>query len=415
MINNPKQAVILCGGRGTRLKPLTDSTPKPMVKINGKPFLHYLMEQLSDEGVKDFLLLTGYLKEQISSYFGDANNFDWNIQFSEGPVDWDTGKRIWEARDKIQERFLLLYSDNFSSFNLSKLLRHHEKFDFPLTLTLVKKDLGNISINNDGIVKNYDKQRTHSDSIYVEIGYMLAELRPILQFFKQPDISFTSIISQMVDAKKVSGLIKEDGYYSISDPDRLALTKTYLSNNKIVLIDRDGTMSTGLPRGEYVSKWEYFEWIPKVKEAMKTLADKGFKFIVISNQAGVARGMISPGELDIITKNMEKELAELSIKVLQTYICPHHWDDGCSCRKPKPGMFYQASEDWLFRLDRTIFIGDDPRDCQAASNAGCKSIFLGNQEELLGLKDKELPMSTHDNLFESIPSIREFFNRNAFQ
>ncbi len=54
MINNPKQAVILCGGRGTRLKPLTDSVPKPMVKINGKPFLHHLMEQLSDEGVKDF-------------------------------------------------------------------------------------------------------------------------------------------------------------------------------------------------------------------------------------------------------------------------------------------------------------------------------------------------------------------------
>ena len=65
----------------------------------------------------------------------------------------------------------------------------------------------------------------------------------------------------MVDAKKVSSLIKSDGCHSISDPDRFVLTKTYLSNNKIVLIDRDGTMSAGLPRGEYVSKWEDFKWI----------------------------------------------------------------------------------------------------------------------------------------------------------
>jgi histidinol phosphatase-like enzyme len=63
--------------------------------------------------------------------------------------------------------------------------------------------------------------------------------------------------------------------------------------------------------------------------------------------------------------------------VLTVYVCPHHWDEGCDCRKPEPGLFLRASREHLVRLDRTVYIGDDPRDCRAAFNAGCLSVLIG--------------------------------------
>ena len=120
------QAIILCGGLGARLRPLTNSVPKPMVMVNGKPFLCHLLRQLSEQGVTRFVLLTGYLGEKISDYFGDGSQYGWSVSYSQGPVEWDTGRRLWEARARFDVQFLLLYSDNFVQFNLQKLKRFHQ-------------------------------------------------------------------------------------------------------------------------------------------------------------------------------------------------------------------------------------------------------------------------------------------------
>ena len=114
-------------------------------------------------------------------------------------------------------------------------------------------------------------------------------------------------------------------------------------------------------------------------QAMQALADAGFRFIVLSNQAGIARGMINADDVTATNTRMMAELARLGINVIDVYVCPHHWDDGCACRKPAPGMFFQASRDHLLRLDRTIYVGDDPRDARAASNAECLSILVGDE------------------------------------
>ena len=111
-----KQAVLLCGGRGTRLKPITNSVPKPMVNIHGKPFLYYLLNQLSKKNITEFVLLTGYLGEQIENYFKSGKKFGWNIKYSKGSVLWNTGKRMLEAKKLFRNNFILLYSDNY--FNL---------------------------------------------------------------------------------------------------------------------------------------------------------------------------------------------------------------------------------------------------------------------------------------------------------
>jgi histidinol-phosphate phosphatase family protein len=138
---------------------------------------------------------------------------------------------------------------------------------------------------------------------------------------------------------------------------------------------------------------------------MKYLAKNDFKFIVISNQAGVARGMVQNGELERIHKNMKNEFQKECVEILDIYVCPHHWEEGCFCRKPSPGMLFQASKEHLFRLDKTLFIGDDPRDCQTAEKAGCNSIFIGKEAELKNLTNEERPIYSSSSMLDSIDTI----------
>ena len=408
-VTQPKQAVILCGGLGARMKPYTDNTPKPMISCNGKPFLLYLLQQLHDQGVSRFVLLTGYLAEEVSSYFGDGGSWGWDIQYSEGPVVWDTGKRVWEAREKLDELFLLLYSDNFVPFPLDKVYALHKHNQKPLTFMVASKTPGNISLDKFGIVQQYDNKRFGLGLNYVEIGYMIVEKNQTLSFFDTPECSFSSILQKMAAKHQISAWVQHDSYHSISDPKRWQKAQEYLKPKKIVLIDRDGVINKKASRGEYISKWEDFEWINETRNAMKILAKSGIKFIVISNQAGISRGMVDNDNLDRIHNNMKYELIDDGIEILDIYVCPHHWNDKCWCRKPNPGMLFQASKDYLFRLDKTLFIGDDPRDCQTAWNAGSSSIFIGESKALSKLKSPQRPLLSVASITDSIDAIKQFY------
>ena len=151
---------------------------------------------------------------------------------------------------------------------------------------------------------------------------------------------------------------------------------------RLVLLDRDGTINRRPPRGEYVTRWSEFHWVDETIEAMRQLADAGFRFIVVSNQAGIGRGIVSAEAVESINRQMAAELKDHGVDLIDTYVCPHHWDDACECRKPAPGMFYRASREHLLRMDRTAYVGDDPRDCLAAHNAGCLSIMVGPERNV---------------------------------
>ncbi|MDC1027309.1 sugar phosphate nucleotidyltransferase, partial [Candidatus Thioglobus sp.] len=278
----PEQAVILCGGLGTRMKPFTNTIPKPMVLCNDKPFLWHLLFQLHEQGIFRFVLLTGYLSEKISNYFGNGSSWGWDIQYSVGPVEWDTGKRVWEARAQLDSLFLLLYSDNFSIFPLKKVFNFHIEKQNPLTFMVVSKKPGNLSLNKDGIVQKYDNSRSSTDLNYVEIGYMIVERDKTFSFYDSPECSFSEVLQKMAVQDKISAWIQDDVYHSISDPSRWKKTQRYLKQKKIILIDRDGVLNKKAPQGEYISKWGDFEWIHDSRVGMQTLAKEGFKFIIIT-------------------------------------------------------------------------------------------------------------------------------------
>lgn len=379
-----RQAVILCGGLGSRMKPLTDTLPKPMAPVNGRPFLAYLIDQLPEQGITHIVLLTGYLGELIRGHFGGGEGYGVTIEYSQGPVEWDTGRRIWEARSLLESRFVLLYSDNFTPFSLEKLVAFHDGNKATISLLAQRKEPGNIRIGDSGWVEEYDPTRQAGGLDCVEIGYMLVERDAMFAVYDQPDVSFSSILRRLSEVRGLAASMCQDGYHSISDPARWKLAELYLARKRILLIDRDGTINQRPPRGEYVTSWAEFKWIKDSIEAMSALAAAGFQFIVISNQAGIARGMMTSETVLAINERMTAELRSQGIEILDIFVCPHAWDEGCECRKPAPGMLLQASRKHLLRLDRTFFIGDDPRDRLAAENAGCASIIIGCED---GSKD----------------------------
>lgn len=140
--------------------------------------------------------------------------------------------------------------------------------------------------------------------------------------------------------------------------------------HKAVFLDRDGTIARDVP---YCSRPEDFELLPGVAEGIRLLNEHDFKVVIITNQSGIARGYFTEQMLAKIHKKMQKELAEHGAHVDAIYYCPHHPDDKCECRKPKPKMVLQAAIDLDIDLSQSYVIGDSEIDVELVKLAGCKA------------------------------------------
>lgn len=134
-------------------------------------------------------------------------------------------------------------------------------------------------------------------------------------------------------------------------------------------LDRDGVINVSPAPGHYIRSWEEFRIIPEAVEWIRLFNALDLLVIVITNQRGVSRGMISPAELESIHRNMVVELASLGARVDDVFCCPHA-ENACGCRKPKPGMVWQAASKWNIDVPRSILLGDSLSDRQLAENCG---------------------------------------------
>jgi len=139
--------------------------------------------------------------------------------------------------------------------------------------------------------------------------------------------------------------------------------------HKAVFLDRDGTIARDVP---YCSRPEDFELLPGAAEGIKLLNEHGFKVVVVTNQSGIARGYFTERTLAEIHDKMITQLAEHGARVDAIYYCPHHPDDNCDCRKPKPKMVFQAARDLDIDLSQSYVVGDSEMDVELARQAGCK-------------------------------------------
>ncbi|WP_210772233.1 HAD-IIIA family hydrolase [Pseudodesulfovibrio sp. zrk46] len=380
----PKQAVILAGGQGSRLRPLTNVCPKPMVEFGNKPFLEHVIGQLQEQGITRVLLLLGYMAESVTSYFGDGSRFGVEIEYNVTPEEDDTGTRLRKAKEMVDDTFLFLYCDNYVPIRLDRMA---EKFaateDIKALVTVYDNKDGytknNLRIAEDGLIELYDKTRTAENLQGVDIGYMITK-REVLDLIPESNCSFEKeVYPQLVDQKALYASVTGHRYYSVGDFRRMPLTTAFFSGNKAVLVDRDGVLNKKAPRGEYVAEWDQWEWLPGAREGLKLFHDAGYRIILITNQAGIARGMVTQEHLDLIHENMKREAG---VPIEAIYCCPHHWDEDCDCRKPKPGMLYAAQREHHLNLAKTYFIGDDERDGIAADNAGARFYHIKGDRTL---------------------------------
>ncbi|HDN97636.1 MAG: D-glycero-beta-D-manno-heptose-1,7-bisphosphate 7-phosphatase [Candidatus Omnitrophota bacterium] len=145
---------------------------------------------------------------------------------------------------------------------------------------------------------------------------------------------------------------------------------------KVVFLDRDGVISKYI-EGDYIKKWEEFEFVPGAIEGLKILYKNGYKLVIISNQAGINKGLFTMEQLNEVTEMMKKELGKHGIKLEKVYYCPHTEEENCNCRKPKPGMFLKAKEELgIDELKGLFFIGDSETDIEAGKNLGLKTILV---------------------------------------
>ena len=233
---------------------------------------------------------------------------------------------------------------------------------------------------NSSVVK-YDLSRSESGSDFVEIGYaLISKIKIGACLDEHIHENFSSVIQSLTDRKQVSAVVVATGYSSISDSVRLASTEVYLKHHKILLLDRDGTLNLKPQRGEYVNSMDEFNWIESSRDALRVLSERGFSFIIISNQAGVATGATKFEDLNKINEYVRAEFLNLGLRLLEIYVCTDHWNSESEFRKPNPGMFFTAAINHKFRLDHAIYVGDDIRDAVAAKNAGCKCVLISPAE-----------------------------------
>jgi D-glycero-D-manno-heptose 1,7-bisphosphate phosphatase len=231
----------------------------------------------------------------------------------------------------------------------------------------------------------YDKSRTSSDLKGVEIGYALMH-KSVVELLPEANVGFEeTVYPQLAAHQQLLAYVTDHRYYSVGSRARLPLTRDFLARPPSIILDRDGVLNKKPPRAQYVCNWGEFAWLPGAKEALRILHGARYRVIIISNQAGIARGALTQADLMDIHERMQAEAAKAGGRIEAIYYCPHDWDEGCECRKPKPGMLFQAQRDFGLDLSRTLFIGDDVRDAQAADAAGCPAALVTGDVSLLDI------------------------------
>jgi D,D-heptose 1,7-bisphosphate phosphatase len=176
--------------------------------------------------------------------------------------------------------------------------------------------------------------------------------------------------------------------------------------NHAVFLDRDGTINED---PGYISDPQKVVLFPETGDALALLKKFGFLLIVISNQSGIARGLMTSEDVDAVNDKLNNLLSEYKIKIDAFYYCPAHPDysseEDCECRKPSPKLLFEATKEFNVDLEKSYFIGDTVADVQCGKNAGIKTILVrtGKGEESISSLQKEnnFPTFVADNLLNA--------------
>lgn len=381
------QAVILVGGRGTRLGALAADTPKPMMAIQGdKLFLDYLIRNVARHGLKDIVLLAGHLGELVETRYQDAEVCGAKVRVIREPAPAGTAGALAHARSVLDDTFFLMNGDGFLDFNLLRLAeRPLPAGGARLALRRVEDTsrYGSVVPQGSRIVAFREKATDGgpgliNGGVYWMTKSVLDRIPPLPASLEQ------DIFPLLASERRLEGMVVEGFFIDIGLPRSLEQARASLPSVELrpaVIFDRDGTLN--VDEG-YTHAPDQLKWIGGAREAIRSLNDAGWYVIVATNQAGVAHGLYDESAVDRFHEAMQDQLAPMAAHIDAFYYCPYHEDavvdhyrhPAHPDRKPRPGMLNRALQEWPIDVGRSILVGDRASDLAAAKAAGLRGVLF---------------------------------------
>ena len=426
------EAVIMAGGKGTRLQSVAKDIPKPMIKILGKPLLEYQIDSLRESGIDNIILIIGYLGNIIQEYFADGTKFGVNIQYIIEEKPLGTAGALYYLKEKIQVDFVFVFGDLLLDIDWNRFVGFHKKNNGLITLYghpnshPYDSDVI-VSDENNRVIKIEPKniKRDFYYHNFVNAGiYCMSSI--ILDAVKNPEKTDLEkkIITEEINKGRVYAYRSTEYIKDIGTPKRLnsayqdiknglLKNKNLKNKQKAIFLDRDGTINV---LNGFLSNIDDFEFLPGIAEAIKKINNSEYLVIVATNQPVVARGECTLEKLEQIHMKMELELGKQGAYLDDLFYCPHHPDKGykgeniefkidCNCRKPKTGMLKQAANKYNIDLKQSWFIGDTTMDIKTGINAGTKTILVNTGEAGLDKKYNVVPDYNFENLLQAVDFI----------
>jgi len=383
-----REAVILAGGLATRLGDIASQTPKAMLQVAGRPFIDHVAWNLKRHGVEHVVVAAGRLGAQLAEHVGDGSAWGVSAEVVIEPEPLGTGGGAKLAASRLgAEEFLLLNGDTLLDVDYLDLALARRNAGASLAMALREVDdasrYGAVSLDGTRVTAFAEKTAAGPGLINGGVYAVDAAI-----FDAAPDGAFSlehDIIAGLVADGRVAGLATDGLFVDIGVPESLAIASEQVAawrDKPLVMLDRDGVLNVN---HGWVATPERWEWLPGAVEAVKYLNRCGALVVVITNQAGIARGLYTEAEYRAFERWVGAQLALHGAHIDAVYHCPHHPSEGtseltrvCECRKPAPGMLNAALADFGVQRERALFIGDAESDMDAASAAGVRGVrFTG--------------------------------------
>ncbi len=383
---------MLAGGLGTRLGELTTDTPKPILPCGDRPFLAWLLREFVRFGVSEFLLLTGHLSARVEESLHEITAHlpgTARLSVSEEPFRAGTGGAIFHARDRLDERFLLINGNSIFDCNLADLLAASSADGADVAGRIVLRSMedasryGVVELEGDRVTAFRPRPPEGSAGLINGGVYLLN--RALVDALSPRCSLEADVLPRLAQAGTLRGLPAQGYFRDIGVPADLARARSELPERMrrpALFLDRDGVIN--VDHG-WVGTRERFQWVPGAIEAIRMATGAGWHVFVATNQSGVARGYYTEAALQELHAWMTDEVRRHGGTIDDIRYCPFHEEAAVPAyrraspwRKPAPGMILDLIARWELDPTRCVLVGDQARDMEAAAAAGVAGhLFTG--------------------------------------